>query len=109
MGFMATRRLRDLDDEKDIMVMARMFEDFRNGKEVTKPGVCAVASIEEIAKQDYVLTPGRYVGIADEEEDGEPYEEKVARLSSELSELFKQSREQEEEIRMQLGKIGISH
>ena len=108
MGYMATRRLRELDEEKDIKVIAKMFEDFRNGKDVSKPGVCAVASIEEIAKQDYVLTPGRYVGIADEEEDGEPYEEKVARLSSELSELFKQSREQEEEIRMQLGKIGIS-
>ena len=89
-------------------MIAKMFEDFRDGKEVTKPGVCAVASIEEITKQDYVLTPGRYVGIADEEEDGEPYEEKVARLSSELSELFKQSREQEEEIRMQLSKIGIN-
>ena len=55
-----------------------------------------------------MLTPGRYVGIADEEEDGEPYEEKVARLSFEISELFKQSRIQEEEIRMQLSKIGIN-
>ena len=108
MGEMVTRRLRELDDEKDIKVMAKIFEDFRNGKDVSKPGVCAVASIEEIAKQDYVLTPGRYVGIADEEEDKEPYEEKVARLSSEISELFKQSRIQEEEIRMQLSKIGIN-
>ena len=108
MGEMVTRRLRELDDEKDIKMMAKIFEDFRNGEDVSKPGVCAVASIEEIAKQDYVLTPGRYVGIADEEEDKEPYEEKVARLSSEISELFKQSRIQEEEIRMQLSKIGIN-
>ena len=108
MGEMVTRRLRELDDEKDIKMMAKIFDDFRNGKDVSKPGVCAVASIEEIAKQDYVLTPGRYVGIADEEEDKEPYEEKVARLSSDISELFKQSRIQEEEIRMQLSKIGIN-
>lgn len=106
-GVMVTRRLRELQDD-DIKDLADIFDEFRRGVLEPYPGICAVATTEEIAKQDYVLTPGRYVGIADEEEDEEPYEEKIARLSSELSELFKQSREQEEEIRMKLSKIGIN-
>lgn len=57
-------------------------------------------------KHDYILTPGRYVGIEEEEDDGEPFEEKMERLTTTLSEQFKQSRELEEEIRKQLGRIG---
>ena len=44
-------------------------------------GFCAVATTEEIAGQDYILTPGRYVGIEEQEEDGEPFEEKMGRLA----------------------------
>ena len=88
--------------------LADIFDEFRRGVLEPYPGICAVATTEEIAKQDYVLTPGRYVGIADEEEDEESYEEKVSRLSTEISELFSQSREQENEIRVQLSKIGIN-
>ena len=106
LGEMVTRRVKELQEE-DIMKIFECFDDFRKGKTKDKKGFSYVASLDEIAKEDYVLTPGRYVGIADDEEEGEPYEKKVARLSSELSELFKQSREQEEEIRMQLSKIGI--
>lgn len=106
-GEMVTRRLRELDDEKDIKDIADIFDEFRNGTLEPYPGICAVASTEEIAAQDYVLTPGRYVGIAEDEEEGEPYEEKVSRLSAEISTLFKQSHEQELEIRKQLAKIGI--
>jgi|GEM_PF-2876588 len=61
---------------------------------------------EDIAKQDYILTPGRYVGIEEQEDDGEPFEEKMARLTGELSEMFKRSHELEEEIRKRLGAIG---
>ena len=104
---MVTRRLRELQDD-DIKDLADIFDEFRRGVLEPYPGICAVATTEEIAKQDYVLTPGRYVGIADEDEDEESYEEKVARLSSEISDLFKQSRIQEEEIRMKLSKIGIN-
>ena len=71
-----------------------------------KKGFSAIATIEDMAKQDYILTPGRYVGIEEEEDDGEPFEEKMARLTSELSDMFKQSRELEEEIRKNLGAIG---
>ena len=69
-------------------------------------GFCAVVSTEDIAKQDYILTPGRYVGIEEQEDDGEPFEEKMSRLTSELSELFAKSHELEEEIRKKLGAIG---
>ena len=64
------------------------------------------ATLEEIEKQDFILTPGRYVGIAEQEDDGEPFEEKMSRLTSELSGLFAKSHELEEEIRKKLGAIG---
>jgi len=52
------------------------------------PGFCRSATVEEIAEHGYVLTPGRYVGAADAEEDGEPFEEKFERLRSELHQQF---------------------
>ena len=69
-------------------------------------GYCKVASIDEIKEHDYILTPGRYVGIEEVEDDGEPFEEKMERLTNTLSNQFKKSRELEEEIRKQLGGIG---
>ena len=59
-----------------------------------------------LAKQDYILTPGRYVGIEEQEDDGEPFEEKMGRLTSELSELFAKSHELEAQIKERLGAIG---
>lgn len=70
-------------------------------------GYCAAATLDEVAKQDYILTPGRYVGIAEAEDDGEPFQEKMERLTSELSEMFEKSHQLEEEIRKQLGSIGF--
>jgi len=69
-------------------------------------GYCAVTSTEDIAKQDYILTPGRYVGIEEQEDDGEPFDDKMKRLTSELSEMFKKSHELEDEIKKKLGAIG---
>ena len=54
-----------------------------------------------------MLTPGRYVGVADVEDDGEPFDEKVARLTTELRDLFAKSAAQEAEIRKHLASIGI--
>ena len=62
-------------------------------------GFCASVATAETAKQDYILTPGHYVGIEEQEEDGEPFEEKMARLTGELSEMFRRSHELEGEIR----------
>ena len=61
---------------------------------------------EEIAAQDFILTPGRYVGIAAQEEDSEPFAAKMERLTGELSELFNKSHDLEAEIRRQLESIG---
>ena len=69
-------------------------------------GFCKATTLEEIEKQEFILTPGRYVGIEEQEDDGEPFEEKMQRLTSELSELFKKSNELQEEIKKKLGAMG---
>ncbi len=105
MGTMVSRRLRDMTDA-DIGKIAATFEAFENGTLVDEAGFCAAVCTEEIAKQDYILTPGRYVGLAEQEDDGEPFEEKMVRLTGELSELFAQSHSLEAEIKERLGAIG---
>lgn len=105
MGKMVDRKHRDLPDE-DISLLAETFSAFQEGTLEEKKGFSKIATIEEIAKQDYILTPGRYVGIKEQEDDGEPFEEKMARLTSELSGLFEKSHELEAEIRKNLGAIG---
>ena len=105
MGTMVTRKLRELTDE-DITKIADTYNAYADGTLEDAKGFCAVVTTEEIAKQDYILTPGRYVGIEEQQEDGEPFEEKMARLTSELSELFDQSHKLEAEIRQKLGAIG---
>lgn len=105
MGTMVTRRLRELTAE-DIDRIAETFNAFRDGTLGGEKGFCAIASIEDIARQDYILTPGRYVGIADSEEDDEPFEEKMARLTSELSRCFEESNRLQEQIKKNLGAIG---
>lgn len=105
MGYMVDRKHRDLTDE-EIQKLADTFEQFQNGTLEDVKGFCAAVTTEDIAKQDYILTPGRYVGIEEQEDDGEPFEEKMARLTSELSDMFAKSHELEEEIRRKLGAIG---
>lgn len=105
MGFMVDRKHRDLSDE-DIAKLSDTFTAFQNGELEDVKGFCAVAATEDIAKQDYILTPGRYVGIEEQEDDGEPFEEKMKRLTSELSEMFEKSHTLEAEIREKLGAIG---
>lgn len=70
------------------------------------PGFCYSATLEEIAKHDFVLTPGRYVGAMDVEEDSEPFEEKMARLTAELDEQFKESAKLEKLIQKNLAELG---
>lgn len=105
MGTMVSRRLREMTDE-DVTKIAAAFDAFAEGTLEDEKGFCAVTATESIAKQDYILTPGRYVGIADQEDDGEPFEEKMTRLTGELSELFSQGHTLEAEIRKRLGAIG---
>lgn len=107
-GYMADRTHRDFSDE-DIQKLADTFAAFQDGNLEEVKGFCAVASIEDIQKQDYILTPGRYVGIEEQEEDDEPFEEKMTRLTSELFEMFDKSHDLENEIRRKLGVIGYGN
>lgn len=105
LGTMVTRKLRQLTTE-DIHLIAQTFEAFQKGTLTEEKGFSSIASLETIAKQDYILTPGRYVGIADQEEDSEPFEEKMQRLTTDLKDLFNKSHDLEKEIKTQLKKIG---
>ena len=105
MGTMVTRKLRELSED-DIKKIADTYNAFIDGTLEDVKGFCAVKTTEDIAAQDYILTPGRYVGIEDKEEDDEPFDEKMTRLTSELSQMFAKSHELEEEIRKRLGAIG---
>ena len=119
MGVMVSRKLRELTDgtkeeyknedgtlKNDIKKIADTYNAYVNGTLEDVKGFCAVVDTEKIAEQDYILTPGRYVGVEEQEDDGEPFEEKMARLTSELSDLFKQSHKLEAEIKEKLGAIG---
>ncbi len=105
LGTMVTRKLRELTDS-DIAMIADAYNAYCDGTLEDQKGFCAVVDTEEITKQDYILTPGRYVGIEEQEDDGEPFDEKMARLTGELSELFAQNHKLEEEIRQKLEAIG---
>lgn len=105
MGHMVDQSHRDFSEE-DIQKLTTTFEQFQNGTLENVKGFCYVATTEDIAKQDYILTPGRYVGIEDQEDDGEPFDEKMIRLTSELSEMFKKSHKLEDEIKKKLGALG---
>ena len=106
LGYMKDRVLRDFKKE-DIDKITGTFHAWRKGDEYeNEAGFCKSATIEEIAKHDHVLTPGRYVGPAAEEDDGEPFAEKMGRLTSQLSEQFAKSAKLEEQIRQNLTGLG---
>ena len=92
----------------ELFDMQRTFDKFVEGTLENEKGFCAVVTTDDIAKQEYILTPGRYVGIAETKEDGEPFEEKMTRLTTELGELFEKSHELEAEIKKQLASIGFT-
>ena len=107
LGTMVTRKLRELTDE-DIAQISDTYNAYIDGSLENVKGFCAVVDTEEIAKQEYILTPGRYVGIEEQKEDEEAFEEKMTRLTGELSNLFATSHELEKEIREKLSKLGYS-
>ena len=106
MGTMVSRNLCELKQDTDIKKIADTFQQFHDGTLEDEKGFCSVASIEDISKQDYILTPGRYVGIAEQEDDGEPFEEKMARLTGEISKCFEESNRLQEEIKKNLEALG---
>jgi type I restriction enzyme M protein len=70
------------------------------------PGFCKSATLEDIRKHGHVLTPGRYVGAEAQEDDSEPFEEKMARLTRTLEEQFAESARLERMIRENLKRLG---
>ncbi|MGX7075162.1 class I SAM-dependent DNA methyltransferase [Globicatella sanguinis] len=107
LGEMIDRRHRELTEE-DISKISETYHEWRNidGQYEDIKGFCKSAKIEDIREHEYVLTPGRYVGIEDIEEDGIPFDEKMESMTAELAELFAKSRKLEDEIRKNLGGIG---
>ena len=108
LGHMVTRKLRELSEE-DIHKIADTYNAYEDGLDTYKDviGFCKKASLEEIKQNDYVLTPGRYVGIEEEQDDGVPYEEKMKTLTKELREEFEESHKLEEQIKENMEAIGF--
>lgn len=71
------------------------------------PGFCKSATLADIESHGYVLTPGRYVGAEEVEEDDEPFEEKMLRLTAKLEEQFAESAKLEAAIRENLRRLGL--
>ncbi|EJL6784657.1 type I restriction-modification system subunit M [Vibrio alginolyticus] len=111
LGYMKDRVLRDFTQD-DIQKVADLYHAWKTGEEVNgvayedQAGFCKSATLEEIKKHDFVLTPGRYVGAAEELDDGVPFAEKMAMLTAKLSEQFADSAKLEAEIKKNLSGLG---
>jgi type I restriction enzyme M protein len=107
MGTMVDRTHRELTDE-DVKKITDVYHAWRGegGEYQDVRGFCKVSSLDKVKKHDYILTPGMYVGIVEEEEDPEEFEEKMQRLTSDLKEQFKKSDELVKEIKTNLGSVG---
>ena len=108
LGQMIDRKTRELTQE-DVSKIASVYHEWRrkDGDYSDIAGFVKSETLEEIEKNNYVLTPGRYVGIEEAEDDGISFEEKMTELTKTLSGQFKKSRELEEEIKKQLASIGF--
>jgi type I restriction enzyme M protein len=107
LGSMVSRVQRVFTVE-DIQKVAGTVKAWKTGSGYEdKAGFCKSATMKDLEKNDLVLTPGRYVGSADQAIDAEPFEEKMARLTATLSEQFAQGALLETEIRKQLASIGF--
>ena len=109
MGTLIDRVHRELTDE-DIARIAGTYHAWRGDKEAGKyedvPGFCKAAKTDEIAGHGHVLTPGRYVGAEEVEEDDEPFADKMKRLVAQLEGQFAESAKLEKEIRKNLKGLG---
>jgi len=109
MGTMVSRVHRELSEE-NIQKISRAYHSWRGDKDAGKykdeAGFCKAAKTEEIAKHGYVLTPGRFVGAEEAEEDDEAFEEKMPRLVAELHAQFAESANLEQTIKANLRGLG---
>lgn len=107
MGKMIDSTHRELSS-KDIKEIADTYHAWRGESREYKDiiGFCKSVPMDEIKKHDFILTPGRYVGFAEEEEDPKEFEEKMLKLTSELKDQFVKSEELENDIKANLGGLG---
>jgi len=104
--FMVTRKLRELT-ETDILKIRDTYHNYQNDNNYQDVlGFCKKVDIENIKQNEYTLTPGRYVGAEEVEDDGISFDEKMQKITSTLSKQFKESKELEEEIKKSLEAIG---
>jgi type I restriction enzyme M protein len=108
LGYMKTRVQRDFREE-DIEKIEKIYKNWRKKENYEDiAGFCKSATLEDIQGHNFVLTPGRYVGIVHEEDDDIAFEEKIAELTATLSQQMAQEKILDEEIKEQLLKIGYS-
>lgn len=107
MGHMRTRVHREFSPE-DIAKIARIYHNWRNDDGYADvKGFCKSADFTDIEKHDFILTPGRYVGIADEEDDGVPFADKMQTLTAELASQIEKENNLNQKIQTQLKKVGF--
>ena len=105
-GRMISTRVKELTED-EIAQIASTYHKWRRGEEYQDiVGFCKEASADDIEKQDFILTPGSYVGNANAADDNEPFEEKMKRLTSELYSLFDEADEIEKTIRGNMKALG---
>lgn len=106
MGEMISRRNRELTDD-DIAKIAETYHKWKkNDGYEDVPGFCKSADLELVRKHNHILTPGRYVGTEEEEDDGIPFDEKMKDLTSKLKEQMEESNNLDKEIKKNLESIG---
>jgi type I restriction enzyme M protein len=108
MGHLVDRTHREFTHE-DVQKISNTYHEWRrkDGKYEDVKGYSKSAALPEIQKHNYVLTPGRYVGVADEVDDGVSFEEKMGKLTATLKEQMAEEAKLNEEIRTQLKKVGF--
>jgi type I restriction enzyme M protein len=109
LGRMADRTHKELTDD-DIARIVATYHAWRGEKEAGEyadvPGFCKSAPLDEVRKHGHVLTPGRYVGAEAQEDDGEPFEEKMKRLTATLREQQAEAAKLDAAIAANLKEIG---
>ena len=107
LGRMTDRTHRELAED-DIARIADTYHAWRDRTDDYEdvPGFCKSATIEEVAKHDHVLTPGRYVGAEPQPNDGEPFEEKMTRLAAQWREQQAEAQRLDQEIAANLEMLG---
>lgn len=109
LGTMISRRQKELTDD-DIKKVGNIYHNWRNKEWKDKykdiPGLCKAAKLDEVKKNNYILTPGRYIDFKEIEDDGIAFEEKMKKLTATLGEQMNKAKALDEEIKKNLKKIG---